>query len=273
MAAPGSRRGRSRELTRIGGRVRTRTYVAISAGFFAALLCVWILAAYFDWANDLFLPSPLEVWNRLGDLARDGRLWEDAKNSIPRIAIGFAISTAIALPLGILAGAFRVWDAAFIPLVEFLRYPPVVAFVPLTIIWIGIGSGQKWAIVFLGTFFQQVILVMDDTRQVPHRYVEVGRTLGMSEREILRRVVVPSAAPAIWDSTRICLGWAWTWLVLAENVNAVSGFGYRLNRAQVDLDSRIPFAYIAVLGFIGLATDQLMKWGGRRLFGWSGRGR
>ena len=134
---------------------------------------------------------------------------------------------------------------------------------------VGIDDGQKFLIVFLGTVFQLALLVADDVRRVPMDHVEVGRTLGLRESAILGRIVVPSAMPAIWDSLRITLGWAWTWVTLAEIVNVTSGFGYRINRAQTALDNRLVFAYIVILGILGLVTDQGMRLLGRVLFRWS----
>ena len=164
--------------------------------------------------------------------------------SIYRITLGFLISTAFALPIGVLIGCYRGWEAAIEPLVDFIRYMPVVAFVPLTILWTGTGDAQKFLIIFIGTFFQQVLLVMDNVKSVPRDFVNLGRTLEMPESRILARIVVPSAMPAIWDSMRISLGWAWTWLVVAELVAATSGLGYRITTAQrffqTDHDLRLP---------------------------------
>ena len=115
---------------------------------------------------------------------------------------------------------------------------PVVAFVPLTILWAGTGDTQKFLIIFIGTFFQQVLLVMDNVKSVPRDFIDLGRTLEMPEWRILQRIVLPSAMPAIWDSLRISLGWAWTWLVVAELVAATSGLGYRITTAQRYLPDR-----------------------------------
>jgi len=148
---------------------------------------------------------------------------------------------------------------------------PVVGFVPLTIVWIGIDDWQKFSIVFIGTFFQQVLLVMDNVKRVPHELVDVGRTLGMRDVSLLSRIIVPSAAPAIWDTMRISLGWAWTWIVLAELVAATSGLGYRITVSQRYFQTETILGYLVVLGLLGLITDQLMKFVGRVAFRWSER--
>jgi len=157
-------------------------------------------------------------------------------------------------------------EAAVQPLVDFIRYMPVVAFVPLTILWIGIGEEQKFLIIWLGTFFQQVLLVADAVRSVPRSFIEVGETLGMNNPRILWRIVLRSAAPRIWDALRITLGWAWTWIVVAELVAATSGLGYRIVVAQRFLQTDLIFAYLIVLGILGLLTDMIMRLSGRALF-------
>ena len=157
------------------------------------------------------------------------------------------------------------------PLVDFVRYMPVVGFVPLTIIWIGIGDSQKWSIVFIGTFFQEVLLVMDNVKRVPKELVDIGQTLGLKDVGILRRIILRAAAPAIWDTLRISLGWAWTWIVLAELVAANTGLGYRISAAQRFFNTETIIGYLLVLGLLGLITDQAMKAAGRWMFRWAER--
>jgi NitT/TauT family transport system permease protein len=142
----------------------------------------------------------------------------------------------------------------------------VVAFVPLTILWTGTGDTQKYLIIWIGTFFQQVLLIMDNVKGVPWDFINLGRTLQMPERRILSRIVLPSAMPGIWDSLRISLGWAWTWLVVAELVAATSGMGYRITTAQRFFQTELIIGYILLLGCFGLVTDQAMKALGRRMF-------
>jgi NitT/TauT family transport system permease protein len=246
--------------------VSARQFIAIAIGVFLGLGLLWWLVTGLEWVTPLFLPSPEMVLARLKDLAASGQLVDDTLISIYRISLGFLISTAFALPIGILIGSYRAWEAMIEPLVDFIRYMPVVAFVPLTILWTGTGDAQKFLIIFIGTFFQQVLLVMDNVKSVPRDFVNLGRTLQMPEWRILTRIILPSAMPAIWDSMRISLGWAWTWLVVAELVAATSGLGYRITTAQRFFQTDTIFGYLLLLGILGLATDQAMKWASRRLF-------
>ncbi|HUL09363.1 MAG TPA: ABC transporter permease [Candidatus Acidoferrum sp.] len=249
-----------------GAPISTAEFVGVAAAVFAGLAFAWTAATALGWVAPLFLPSPMRVILRFNDLAASGKLVDDTTVSVYRITVGFLISTLFALPIGILIGCYRNWEAAIEPLVDFIRYMPVVAFVPLTILWTGTGDIQKFLIIWIGTFFQQVLLFMDNVKSVPRDFVNLGRTLEMSETRILIRIVLPSAMPAIWDSMRISLGWAWTWLVVAELVAATSGIGYRITTAQRFFQTDTIFAYLLLLGALGLTTDQAMKLAHRRLF-------
>lgn len=243
---------------------RERGGIAISV--FLALLIVWWAVTALGLTEPLFLPSPGSVATSLLNLAKSGKLWDDTLASSYRILIGFLIASAIAIPLGVVIGCYKVLDAAIEPLIDFVRYMPVVAFVPLTILWSGTGDLQKFLIIWIGTFFQQILMIQDNVKRVPWDFIDVGRTLEMPEWKILLKIVLPSAAQGIWDTLRITLGWAWTWLVVAELVSATSGLGYRITVAQRYFQTDTMIGYILVLGLFGLATDQLMKALERRLF-------
>ncbi len=258
-------------LFRLTASVTRAQFVGISICVFALLLAAWWIATAAEWVRPLFLPSPAKVLARLGELAASGQLWQDASISIWRISIGFLISTAFALPIGVLIGSYKAWEAIVEPVVDFIRYMPVVAFVPLTILWTGTGDTQKYLIIWIGTFFQQVLMVMDNVKRVPEDFVGLGRTLGLPERKILMRIVVPSALPGIWDTLRISLGWAWTWLVLAELVAATSGLGYRITVSQRYFQTNTIIGYILLLGIFGLITDQVMKAMEKVLFRYAAR--
>jgi NitT/TauT family transport system permease protein len=268
-ALPGRMPRRRPDVFRIGGRIRAWQFALVAASVFGLLALLWVLATANDWVKPIFLPGPGEVWDRMVELAKGGELWGDIRVSVARIMIGFLIASAMAVPIGVLVGAYRFWEAALEPLVDFIRYMPVVAFVPLTILWAGTDDTQKYLIIWIGTFFQQVLLIMDNTKRVPLDFVDIGRTLGMKDRAILRRILVPAAAPGIWDSMRISLGWAWTWLVVAELVAATSGLGYRITTAQRFFQTDTIIGYILLLGLLGLIFDQLMKWLGGRFFGYA----
>jgi NitT/TauT family transport system permease protein len=255
----------------IGGGIAPRAYVATAGAVFVVVLALWLLVGIANLAPARILPGLGEVLDRLWSLTLDGTLPNDMAASIWRILVGFAIATALAVPIGILIGTYGLFEAAVEPLVDFVRYMPVVGFISLTIIWVGINDMQKFSIVFIGTFFQEVLLVMDNVKRVPKELVDIGYTLGLRDPAVLRTIIFPAAAPAIWDTLRISLGWAWTWVVLAELIAANSGLGYRITVAQRYFQTDTIIGYLLVLGILGLITDQTMKLTGRVIFRWAER--
>ncbi|TPL91518.1 ABC transporter permease [Mesorhizobium sp. B2-3-12] len=256
--APASRPARRRS-SGIGVPIARARFLTIAVAVFVGLGLAWWAATGLGWVKPIFLPSPGSVATQIAKLAADGTLWLDLRASMYRISIGFLLASALSIPIGVLIGSFRSWEAAIEPLVDFIRYMPVVAFVPLSILWAGTGDTQKFLIIFIGTFFQQVLMIMDNVKRVPADFIGLGRTLGLPDRKILTRIVVPSALPGIWDTLRISLGWAWTWLVLAELVAATSGLGYRITVSQRYFQTNTIIGYILLLGVLGLITDQVMK--------------
>ncbi|RJX77839.1 ABC transporter permease [Pseudomonas sp. LS-2] len=240
--------------------------LAIGTLGFLGIALLWLLISRSGVVKPLFLPSPDKVIERLTRLAIGGELLDDLLVSTGRILVAFGASAALALPIGVLIGRYRSMQALLEPLVNFIRYMPVVAFVPLTILWTGTGELQKYLIIWIGTFFQMVLMVQDNVKRVPKDFIDVGRTLEMSGAAILWRIVLPSARPGIWDAMRICIGWSWSWLVVAELVAATSGLGYRITVAQRYFQTDTIIAYVLLLGVLGLITDQIMKWIGSRLF-------
>ncbi len=257
--APAAKPARRRRSSGIGVPIARSRFLAIAVAVFVGLGLAWWAATGLEWVKPIFLPSPGSVATQITKLAADGTLWLDLRASMYRISIGFLLASALSIPIGVLIGSFRSWEAAIEPLVDFIRYMPVVAFVPLSILWAGTGDTQKFLIIFIGTFFQQVLMVMDNVKRVPADFIGLGRTLGLPDRKILTRIVVPSALPGIWDTLRISLGWAWTWLVLAELVAATSGLGYRITVSQRYFQTNTIIGYILLLGVLGLITDQVMK--------------
>lgn len=262
---------KSNPLFTIGKPIAQRHFLLIGGAVFVLLALLWWLAGASGAVPKIFLPAPGDVWARMLKLAADGTLWADLKVSVYRIAVAFVVSSAMSIVIGVFAGCYGFWKAATEPLVDFVRYMPVVAFVPLTILWAGTSDFQKFLIIWIGTFFQQVLMVMDAIKRVPADFVGLGRTLGMPDRRILLKIVLPSALPGIWDALRISLGWAWTWLVLAELVAATSGLGYRITVSQRFFQTDTIIGYILLLGFLGLVTDQAMRAGEKVLFRYNRR--
>ncbi|MFZ2208225.1 MAG: ABC transporter permease [Porticoccaceae bacterium] len=252
----------------IRGTLGGARYLAIAGVGFASLLGGWWLLAASGLVDAVFLPEPVSVARRLLGWYADGSLFADIKISIGRVLGGFGLAVLMAVPLGIYIGSFRPVQAFFEPLMEFARYLPAVAFVPLVLLWVGIGEGAKITLIWIGTFFQMVLMVSDNIRQVPMAQIEAAQTLGANRGEVVSLVVFKSALPGIVDTLRVTLGWAWTYLVVAELVAANSGIGYAILRAQRFLQTDKIFVGILLIGLLGLLMDQGFRLLHRRAFPW-----
>lgn len=222
-------------------------------------LLMWTVAAASGDGDNVFMPGPVKVLERMGMWAREDDLLGDTFISIMRVVSGWALSAVIALPLGLFIGTWRSVQALLEPLTDFIRYMPAVAFVPLVMLWVGIDEGAKVAIIFIGTFFQMILMVAEDVRRVPMAQIEAAQTMGASRAEIVEKVIFPSSKPALLDTMRVTMGFAWTYLVVAELVAAQSGLGYAILRAQRYLQTDKIFAGILLIGLIGMVIDQLFR--------------
>lgn len=244
---------------KVRGSLSQRTYWILAAvGLLVPLAC-WTVLTALGAVNRIFLPAPEDVARRLLTWLSNDDLLADVGISCFRVVAGWALSALLALPLGLLIGSFRVVQALLEPLTDFVRYMPAVAFIPLVMLWVGIDEGAKVAIIFIGTFFQMVLMVAEDVRRVPMAQIEAAQTLGASRGEVIEKVIIPSAKPALLDTLRITMGWAWTYLVVAELVAANSGLGYAIIKAQRFLQTDKIFAGILLIGAIGLAMDQTFR--------------
>jgi NitT/TauT family transport system permease protein len=259
---------RRRRLLELRAEIPTAVYAASGAGLIVILMLAWWLSTSLGLVSPIFLPSPASVGREFLRQLQEGILWIDLSASVYRITVGWLISTLFALPIGILMGNFRLFEGLFEPLVDLVRYMPAVAFIPLTILWLGVDDSQKFSILFIGIFFQQVLLVMDNVKNVQFDLIQVSYTFGLTKWEVLWHVVLRAALPGIWDTLRITLGWAWTYLVVAELVAANVGLGYRIMRAQRFLQTDTIILGIMVIGVLGLLTDYAFKISYRVFFPW-----
>ncbi len=270
-AAPSSTRPpapRHSPLWAVRGEMNRKTHVIFALLGFCSVLAVWLGLAESGWFSKVFLPAPQDVAQRFYIWLVEDDLLKDVSISIYRVMGGFMLAMIVALPLGLMIGTFRPIQAFFEPVIEFARYLPAVAFVPLVILWVGIDEGSKIAIIWIGTFFQMVLMISEDVRRVPKAQIEAAQTMGATREEIITRVILKSALPSIVDSLRVTMGWAWTYLVVAELVAANSGLGYAILKAQRFLQTDKIFVGILLIGLIGLVMDQLFRWVHRRRFPW-----
>ncbi|MDD3339933.1 MAG: ABC transporter permease [Lachnospiraceae bacterium] len=244
-------------------------YISSAIIAFVVIFVGWTLLCASGTVKELFLPSPTKVLNDIIAGAKDGSLWVNMGYSIFRVTMGFVISVVIGVPLGILAGSFRPFEAIIAPICEFVRYMPVPAFVPLVMVWCGIGEGAKITIVFLGCFFQLVLMIADDARSVSDDLLSSSYTLGTSRWSTITKVLIPAMAPKMMLTLRMLVGWGWTYLTVAELVASSSGLGYSILKAQRFLHTESIFSGILVIGVLGLITDRLFAFAIKKMFPWA----
>ena len=227
-------------------------------------------------ANPIYLPAPHEVAQAFYTSfttppeSRDGQwLHESLWHSIQIIFWGFVISSLIGVPLGILCGAYDVFARLSEPFIEFFRYLPAPAFGALAVAILGIYDGPKIAIIVIGTFFQQVLVIANTTRKLDVALVEAALTLGAKNKQLLRRVVLPGILPDLYRDQRILLGWAWTYLIVAELIGTMSGITWFITQQARYQHFANVYAAIMMIGIIGVGSDMLLALGGRWLFSWN----
>lgn len=259
--------------------VPVRTGRLLGAASVGLVLLAWCVCSYVQvdrgapagpepLVPHFFLPPPDEVLRSLLYLTFERQLLHAVGVSAWRILLAFGLSVAVALPLGILMGSFEAVNRFVDPILAPMRYLPITAFIPLLILWFGIGESQKIAFLFLGTFVFLLPVVVDAIRVVPEELVHTSFTLGATRWQVVRTVLIPAALPQIFDSFRVMNAIAWTYIILAEIVNPQSGIGYILRLAEQHTRPAWSFAGILVVGVIGLLTDLLIRGINQLLFRW-----
>ncbi|MCL2779627.1 MAG: ABC transporter permease [Polyangiaceae bacterium] len=218
--------------------------------------------------GEIFLPSPVRVVQVTLRMILDGTLSHAVMASITRIGLAFLAAAVVAVPLGVLMGTFDPIDRLIDPITAALRYMPISAFIPLLILWFGIDEKQKIAFLFLGVFVYLLPVVVSAIRAVPQELVQTALTLGATRMQIIRTVLVPAALPEIFDSFRVLNAISWTYVILAEFVNARQGLGYLIQLAGNHMRTAEVFSGILVIGTIGLLTDKAIRIINDFLFPW-----
>jgi NitT/TauT family transport system permease protein len=231
-------------------------------------LGVWCRVSNGGFAPPDLLTSPTEVVRGTLQLFIDYDLWGAILTSSRRILLAFVFASALALPLGVLMGAFEPINRLFEPIMAPLRYMPISAFIPLLILWFGIYEKQKIAFLFLGVFVYLLPVVVSAIRAVPEELVQTALTLGSSKLQAIRTVLLPAALPEIFDSFRVMNAILWTYVILAEAVNPEHGLGYMVELARTHQKASWSFAGLLVIGGIGLLTDFLIRMISNVLFRW-----
>lgn len=235
----------------------------------AVPLGLWWLLSRVGAIDSTFLPSPEDVLQALVRLWQRGVLIQDIGASFMRVSVGFVLAAVVAVPIGIAMGAFASVRSLLEPIVGIVRYMPAPAFIPLLVIYLGIDESPKIALIFIGTVFFNVLMIMDAVKFVPKELIEATYTLGGLRRQVLFQVITPYVIPSIIDAFRINIATSWNLVVVAELVAANEGLGKRILLAQKFLKTDEIFACLIVLGLIGFAIDLFFRQLLRRTCKWA----
>ncbi len=248
--------------------ISARARVLLGILFFVLFFAGWSYATLGGFVSRTFLADPITMLRDGYDLLVNQGFAVDIGMTIWRVVGGFVLSAIIAVPLGILMGAYKPIEALLEPFVSFARYLPASAFVPLLILWAGIGEMQKLLVIFIGAVFQIILMIAVSVAGTRRDLMEAAYTLGASDSGVVRRVLIPSSAPDIAETLRLVLGWAWTYVIVAELIGASSGIGYMIINSQALLATGQIIFGIIVIGIIGLISDFAFKSLNRKLFAW-----
>ncbi len=215
------------------------------------------------------LPAPLDVWSAAEQLNQRGELWENVRVSLVRVAWGFGIGSAIAIGLGLLVGLSPLIDALLSPTISAIRAIPSLAWVPLLILWMGIGEQPKLTLIAIGVFFPVFTSLVGGIRQIDRKLIEVGYAYGLRRASLARSIILPASLPSLLTGLRIGLAQGWLFLVAAELIGASTGLGFLLTDGQNSGRADIILLSIIILAVIGKLTDVILQRGERWLLRWS----
>ncbi|AQV95410.1 ABC transporter permease [Cupriavidus necator] len=249
--------------------VAPNTRWLLGLSFFVLFFGIWAVVTLGGFVPRTFLADPMTMAKEGVLLFTEYNFIGDIGMTVWRVLGGFVLAAVLAVPLGIFMGAYKAAEAFFEPFVSFCRYLPASAFIPLLILWAGIGETQKLLVIFIGSFFQIVLMVAVAVGGARKDLVEAAYTLGANSAGIVRRVLIPGAAPEIAEILRLVLGWAWTYVIVAELIGSSSGIGHMITDSQALLNTGQIIFGIIVIGCIGLVSDLVFKRANQRLFPWS----
>ena len=250
--------------------VTNRTSQLLAIGGLATFLVTWCVLSYGGIVPAVILPSPSEVLRAFPVLHFEEALVRSALRSFYRVSMGFALAAAVAIPLGIVMGTFPAVKHFFTPLLDFLRFLSISALVPFFIVWFGIDEMQKIVFLFVGIFVYMLPLVVEAVEGVEEVYLQTATTLGATQGQLVRHVLIPGSLPAIGEALRVMNGIGWTYVILAEVINAQYGLGYLITVAGKRSHVDQIFALVLVILFIGVVTDWMIRVVNARLFHWKG---
>lgn len=232
-------------------------------------LLLWTMVSHLGWVPEIFLPTPEAVLKAGLQMFAENNLLVDILTSSLRVFAGFVVAAVIGVPMGLAMGTFSSLDSLLAPIVGTVRYMPVTAFVPLIVIWVGLGEPSKILIIMLGVVLYNALMVSDAVKFIPNEMINVAYTLGATRRDVVFKVIIPAVFPSVLDTLRVNISGAWNFLVIAELVAAQNGLGFRIIQAQRFLQTDKVLFCIAIIGLIGLVIDYCLKWLSQKLTPWA----
>jgi taurine transport system permease protein len=207
------------------GWLRVRLSLLLQILSVCMFLALWSAATEYGWVSTIFLPSPRSVASEAGKLVGTGELWQAIIASSRRVFLGFALAAVVAVPLGVVMGVWWPAKAIMDPFVSLLRPLPSITWIPLSILWLGIGESQKTAIVFMGSWIYILLYTLESTKRVDPLLIRAARNLGASDVAVMREVILPGALPGILSGLKVTLAISWSCVISAEMVAAQTGLG------------------------------------------------
>ena len=247
----------------------------VSAITILILLAAWAISAQMKLVSPVFLPSPAAVWAKFVVVARDGfvdaTLLEHITASLWRVFAALVAAILVGVPVGLAIGISRVGRGVFDPLLEFLRPIPPLAYLPLVVIWFGIGEPSKILVIAIAMLAPVALSTAAGVRGVSRERINAARSLGATRAQVVRHVILPSALPSILTGLRIALGAGWSTLVAAELVAATRGLGFMIQSAAQFLVTDVVVMGILVIATIAFALEFVIRRIERVLVPWAGR--
>lgn len=236
---------------------------------FIIAICGWYLFFSLKLFPSQLFPAPHNVFLELFNQFMKTGFWIDVGISVYRVSVGFLLAAITGVCIGILMAYYKIIDNIYTPFNNFIRYLPVVTLIPLLMLWVGLGDVEKILVIFIGTFFQLTLMIRDNLNQLDKGYIETAKMLGANKDWlILSKVIIPARLPHILDDLKIGLGWAWSYLLVAEIVAAQKGIGFKIMQANRFLQTSRILAFIFVVGLIGVIFDYLFDLINKMSFKW-----
>lgn len=253
------------------GKKEKRSHIVLVLFGLGFLFIVWSTLSFLGIINPIFLADPITTLKNIFFLFFVDNIGKDILLSLYRVIIGFSLALIIGIPLGIICGISKKLGAVIESNISFLRYIPVAAFIPLTILWFGISEIEKIFLIFISVVSYTVLYVGSTVNNVEKEYIEVATTFKLTKFQIVKRVIIPRSLPNIWHICRIEMSGAWAAVILSEVIASNSGLGYRLVLAQRFLHTADIFSIIIIIGFVGLLIDTFFMISYNFLFPWIGK--